>query len=54
MILSIMIGAFIIGGASFSFATKGNSDSKVINVAGGEKEPKLFSTYSASVYSYEL
>jgi len=57
VIFSLGITALLIGGSFIIKDTQQSQpskDSKVVNVAAGEKEPKLFSTYSVSFYSFEI
>lgn len=56
IILSLGIGVLLMSGAFVSSQTLHNNTDKVLNtknVAIGEKEPRLFSTYSASAFSLE-
>lgn len=55
VIYSLGITALLIGGSFIikdSHQSQPSKGSKVINVAAGEKEPKLFSTYNVSYFSY--
>lgn len=57
LILSLGIGAILMSGAFVTSKTLQNNNDKATNtknVAVGEKEPRLFSTYSASAFSVEL
>jgi len=55
IILSLGIGALIMSGAFVTSQTLQNTNDKnTKHVAIGEKEPRLFSTYSVSAYSVEL
>ncbi|KQL51429.1 hypothetical protein AN964_20910 [Heyndrickxia shackletonii] len=57
IILSLGIGALLMSGAFVTSQTLQNNNDKssdTKNVAIGEKEPRLFSTYSASAFSVEL
>ena len=50
ILLSLMVTTFILGGTVLVSKAQHSGDNKdssnVINVAGGEKEPGLFSSYS--------
>ncbi|MBB2480001.1 hypothetical protein H5P36_07345 [Bacillus sp. APMAM] len=57
IILSLGIGALLMSGAFVTSQTLQNNNDKssdTKNVAIGEKEPRLFSTYSASAFSVDL
>ncbi|MBS4175631.1 hypothetical protein [Bacillus sp. FJAT-49736] len=55
VIMTFVIGTFLVGGFVFANHTQLNSSKDNVKYlgAGGEKEPKLFSTFSASFYSFE-